>query len=232
MTNVDKRVKCLPTMQEIWVWSLGLEDPLEKEKPTHSGTPAWKIPWTEKPGKLQSIASQRVRLSERLHFRFYFVNKCPSSQSYGFSSSYIWMWELDHKESWAPKNWCFWTVVLEKTLESPLTARRSNQSILKEISPEYSLEYWCWSWNSSTLAMWCHWLIGKDPDAGKDWWWDEKGITGWDGWMALPHQWTQDWASLRGWWWTGKPGMLQSMCHRSQTWLSNWTEMNWNNFIF
>ena len=58
-----------------------------------------------------------------------------------FSSSHIWMWELEHKESWAPKNWCFWTVVLEKTLyRVPRTARKSNQSVLKEISPEYSLE--------------------------------------------------------------------------------------------
>ena len=57
-----------------------------------------------------------------------------------FSSSHVWMWELDYKESWAQKNWCFWTAVLEKTLESPLDCRRSNQSILKEISPEYSLE--------------------------------------------------------------------------------------------
>ena len=63
-----------------------------------------------------------------------------TSQSFGFSSSHIWIWELDYKESWAPKNWCFWTVVLEKTLESPLDARKSNQSILKEISPGYSLE--------------------------------------------------------------------------------------------
>ena len=62
------------------------------------------------------------------------------SQSCGFSSSYIWMWELDYKESWVPKNWCFWTVVLEKTLESLLDIKRSNQSILKEISPENSLE--------------------------------------------------------------------------------------------
>ena len=69
--------------------------------------------------------------------RRYFANKGLSSQSYGLSSSHVWMWDLDYKESWAPKNWCFWTVVLEKTLESPLG---SNQSILKEISPEYSLE--------------------------------------------------------------------------------------------
>ena len=72
--------------------------------------------------------------------RHYFANKGPSSQSYGFSSGHVWMWELEYKESWAPKNWCFWTVVLEKTLESPLDYRRSNQSILKEISPGCSLE--------------------------------------------------------------------------------------------
>ena len=69
-----------------------------------------------------------------------FANKGPSSQSYGFSSSHVWMWELNYKVSWALKNWCFWTVVLEKTLRVPWTARRSNQSILKEINPEYSLE--------------------------------------------------------------------------------------------
>ena len=73
--------------------------------------------------------------------RHYFANKGPSSQSDGFSSSHVRMWDLDHKESWALKNWCFWTVVLEKTLERvSWTARRSNQSILKAISPEYSLE--------------------------------------------------------------------------------------------
>ena len=64
----------------------------------------------------------------------------PSSQGYGFSSSHVWMWELDYKESWVPKNRCFWTVVLEKTLESPLDYKEIQQSILKEISPEYSLE--------------------------------------------------------------------------------------------
>ena len=69
-----------------------------------------------------------------------FANKGPSSQGYGFSSSHVWMWELDYKESWVLKNWCFWTMVLERLLRVPWTARRSNQSILKEISPEYSLE--------------------------------------------------------------------------------------------
>ena len=72
--------------------------------------------------------------------RHYFANKGPYSQSYGFPSSHVQMWELDHKECWVPKNWCFWSVALEKSLESPWTARRSNQSILKEMSPEYSLE--------------------------------------------------------------------------------------------
>ena len=72
--------------------------------------------------------------------RYHFTDKGPSSQSYGFSSSHVWMWDLDHKKNWEPKNWCFWTVELEKTLVSPWTARRSNQSILREINPEYSLE--------------------------------------------------------------------------------------------
>ena len=86
------------------------------------------------------LGRKAMLLKPRQHIkkqRHYFANKGLSSQSYGFSSSHVWMWELDHKESWAPKNWCFWTVVLEKTLESP---SRSNQSILKEISLEHSLE--------------------------------------------------------------------------------------------
>ena len=72
--------------------------------------------------------------------RHYFVNKGPSSQSYCFSSSHVWMWDLDYKESWVLKNWCFWTVALERLLRVPWTAKRSNQSILKEISPGCSLE--------------------------------------------------------------------------------------------
>ena len=72
--------------------------------------------------------------------RHYFANKGSSSQGYSFSSSHVWMWQLDYKESWKPKNWCFWTMVLEKTLESPWDCKRSNQSILNEISPECSLK--------------------------------------------------------------------------------------------
>ena len=93
-------------------------------------------------GKLKHTSWKKSYDQSRQHIkkpRHYFANKGPSSQSYGFTSSHVWMWELDCKESWVPKNWCFWTVVL-RLLRVPWTARRSNQSILKEISPEYSLE--------------------------------------------------------------------------------------------
>ena len=111
--------------------------------------------------------------------RHYFVNKGPCSQSYGFSSSHIWMWEMDYKESWEPKNWCFWTVVLEKTLESPLDCKeiqpvhpKRNQSRLFIGRTDVEAE---------TPILWPpdvkNWLIGKDPAAGKDWRWEEKGTT-------------------------------------------------------
>ena len=99
----------------------------------------WLQPWNWKtfaPWK-KSYDQTRQHIKKQRHC---FANKGPSSQSYGFSSHHVWMWELDYKESWAPKKWCFWTVVLEKTLESPRTAGRSDQSIVKEISPEYSLK--------------------------------------------------------------------------------------------
>ena len=105
------------------------------------------------------------------------AKKSPSSQSYGFSSSHVWMWELNHKERWALKNWCFWTVVLEKTLESPLDC--------KEIQPVHPKGNQSWIFIGRTDAeaeapiLWPpdvkNWLIGKDPDAGKDWRWEEKG---------------------------------------------------------
>ena len=111
--------------------------------------------------------------------RRYFVNKGPSSQSYGFSSSHGWMWELDHKESWALKNWCFWTVVLEKTLESPLDC--------KEIQPVHSKGDQSWVFfgrtdaKAETPVLWAphakSWLIGKDSDAGRDRGQEEKGTT-------------------------------------------------------
>ena len=111
--------------------------------------------------------------------RHYFANKGTSSQSYDFSSSHVWMWELDYKESWAPKNWCFWTVVLVKTLESPLD--------YKEIQPVHPKgnQFWIFIWRTDAEAetpiLWPpdakNWLIGKDPDSGKDWRLEEKGMT-------------------------------------------------------
>ena len=132
------------------------------------------------------------------------------------------MWELDYKESWAPKNWCFWTVVLEKTLESPLNSKQINQSILKEISPECSLEGLMLK-----LATWCeevtHW---KSPRCWERLKAGEGGDRGWDGWMASLTQWTSIWANCRSWWWTGRPGVLLSM---GWQWLRHdWvTELNW-----
>ena len=103
--------------------------------------------------------------------RDYFAHKGPTSQSYGFSSSHVWMWELDYKERWAPKNWCFWTVVLEKILESPLD-RKGTQPV----HPKGD-QTWIFigriDANAETPKLWPpdmkNWLIGKDPDAGKDW---------------------------------------------------------------
>ena len=111
--------------------------------------------------------------------RHYFANKGPSSQAYGFSSSHVWMWELNYKKSWAPKNWCFWTVVLEKTLESPLDC--------KENPPVHPKGDQSWMFigrtdvEAETPIVWLpdvnSWLIWKDPDAGKDWRQEEKRMT-------------------------------------------------------
>ena len=118
------------------------------------------------------------------------ANKGPSSQGYGFSIGHVWMWELDYKESWVPKNWCFWAVVLEKTLESHLD--------YKEIEPIHTKGNQSWIFigridaEAETPVLWPpdekNWLIGKDPDAGKDWRQEEKGMTedemvGWHHWL-------------------------------------------------
>ena len=103
--------------------------------------------------------------------RYYFANKSPSSQSYGFSNSHVWMWELDYKESWAPKNWCFWTMVLEKTLESPLDCKE-----IQQIHPKGN-QSWIFiertDAEAETPTLRPHdaenWLVWKDPEAGKDW---------------------------------------------------------------
>ena len=141
--------------------------------------------------KLKTLAPWKESCDQtRQHIknqRQYFVNKGLSNQRYGYSSSHIWMWELDCKESWAPKNWCFWTVVLEKTLESPLDC--------KEIQPKGDPkgdQSWLFiagiDVEAETPVVWPpdekSWLIWKDPVAGKDWGQEEKGMTGCDGWMA------------------------------------------------
>ena len=86
--------------------------------------------------------------------RHHFADKGPYSQSYDFFSSHIRMWELDHKEDWEPKNPCFWNMMMEKALVSPLDSRRQNQSSLKEINLDIAWKDGCWSWSSNTLANW------------------------------------------------------------------------------
>ena len=142
--------------------------------------------------------------------RYQFANEGPYSQGYGLYSSHVWMWELDSKEGRALKNWIFCTVVLEKTLESPLDSKEIKSVNLK----------WNQSWilfvetEAETPLLWTFdaksWLIGKDPDAGKNWRQKKKRAT--DGWMASPIQQIQTWPNSRRCWRTGKKsGMLQSM---------------------
>ena len=138
----------------------------------------WLQPWNKQmlASWKQSYDHYRQHIKKQRH---YFANKGLSSQSYGFFSSHVWMWELHHKEDWVLKDWCFWTVVLEKTLESPLDC--------KEIQPVHPEGNQSWIFTGRTDAeaetpiLWPpdvkSWLIGKDPDAGQDWRWEEKGTT-------------------------------------------------------
>ena len=160
--------------------------------------------------------------------RHYFANKGPSSQSYGFSSSHVWMWELDYKKSWVPKNWWFWTVVLEKTLESPLDC--------KEIQPVNPKGNQSWIFIGRTDAegeapiLWPpdakSWLVRKDPDAGKDGRQEEKGtkeneMVGWLHWLN-GHEFEQAPGDGEG------QGSLECTVHvvaKGQTQLSDWTNM-------
>ena len=142
--------------------------------------------------KLKDTFGRKIYDQPRQHIkkqRHYFANKGPSGQGYGFSSSHVWIWELGFEESWGPKNWCFWTVVLEKTLESPLDC--------KEIQPVHPKGDQSWTFIGRTNAeaetpiLWPphakSWLIGKDPDAGRDWGQEEKGMT--EDEMAEWHHW-------------------------------------------
>ena len=125
-------------------------------------------PWKE------SYDQPRQHIKKQRHC---FANKGPSSQSYGFSSSHMWMWELHHKAGWAPKNWCFWTVVLEKTLESSLHCKEIKLGNSKGNQPWIFIR----GVDAETLTLWPSdaksWLIGRDPDVGKDWRQEEKGTT-------------------------------------------------------
>ena len=159
--------------------------------------------------------------------RNHFANKGPSSQIYGFSSRHVWYesWTIKQAESQgidAIELWCW-----RRFLRVPWTARRSNQPILK-ISPGCSLE-WCWSWNSNILATSCEelthlkrpWCRERSKAGG------EGDHRGWDGWMASLTQWAWVWVNSRSWWWTGRPGVLQSMGHKQShtTEQLNWTEL-------
>ena len=121
------------------------------------------------------------------------------------------MWELDHKESWAPKNWCFWTLMLEKTFGDSL-----DWKVIKPVNPKGN-QSWIFigmtDAETETPTLWPsdakNWLTGKDPDAGKDWGQEEMGMTAVVGWHHWYETWV--WAGSGSWWWRGKPGMLQSM---------------------
>ena len=162
--------------------------------------------------------------------RHYFANKVLSSQGYGFPSSHVWMSELDYKESWVPKNWCFWTMVLEKTLESPLDC--------KEIQPVHPKGNLSWIFigrtdpEAETPILWLpevkNWLIGKDPDAGKIKKQEEKGMTenemaGWHHWLdGRESEWTPGVGDDREAWRAAIHGVT-----KSRTRLSDWTELHW-----
>ena len=161
-------------------------------------------PWKE------SYDQTRQHIKKQRH---YFANKGLSSQGYGFSSGHVWMWELDCEESWVPKNWCLWTVVLKKTLASPLDCKEIQQSILKETSPGCSLEGLMLRLK---LQYFGHLMRRADSlektlmlggiGAG-----EEGDDRGWDGWMASLTLWTRVCVNSRSWWWIGRPGMLRFM---------------------
>ena len=135
------------------------------------------------------------------------ADKGPSNQSYGFPSSHVWKWELDDKESWVPKNWCFWTAVLGKTLDSPLDCKE-----IQPVNPKYSLEgpmlklkfQYFGHLMQRTDSLEKTLMLRKTEGRRR------RGNRGWDGWMASLTQWTWVWVDSGSWRWTGRPGVPQS----------------------
>ena len=166
--------------------------------------------------------------------KYHFAKKGPSSQGYGFSSGHVWMWEMDCEESWALKNWCFWTVVLEKTLESPLDCKaiqpvhpKGDQSrvFIGRTDAEAETPI---LWPPDTKS----WLIGKDPDAGRDWGQEEKGMT--EDEMAGWHTDSMDMSVIELQKLVMDREAWSAVIHgvaKSRTRLSNWTELNWKIII-
>ena len=185
------------------------------------------VPWKK------SYEQPRKHIKKQRHL---FANKGPYNQSYGFSCSHVWMEALEHKESWALKNWCFWTVALERLLRVPWTTRRSNQSILKEINTEYSFEglmlklklqyFGHLMQKASSLEKTL--MLGKiQGRRRKGWqkkrWYHDLLVMVLDG---ITYSMNISLSKLMSWWWTGRPGMLQYM--GSQRVRHNWvTELNW-----
>ena len=179
--------------------------------------------------KLKDAKKSYDHPREHIQKQRHFFNKGLSSQSYGSSSSHVWMWELDYKESQALKNWCFWTVVWRRLLRVPWTSRRSNQFILKESVLGVHWKDWCWSWNCNTLATWFEELTHWE----RLWCWEGLWAGGegddrrWDGWMASLTRCIWVWGNSGSWWWTGRPGELWFMGSQrvGQTGRLKWTEL-------
>ena len=159
------------------------------------------------------------------------ANKGPSYQSYGFSSSHLWMWELDYKESWALQNWRFWTVVLEKALESTLDC--------KEIQPvhpkgDQSWVFIAWLMLKLKVQYFAHLMRRADSFEKTPWKRLRAGEEGddrrWDGWMASPTQSTRVWVDSESWWWTGRPVSCSSWGHKESDMTERLTELNWKHF--
>ena len=197
-------------------------------------TANWKIPYDERTFFFFFGVSSRRCYRSSYNWStsaYYFANKGPSSQGYGFSSSHVWMWELDYKENWALNNWCLWTVVLEKTVESPLDC--------KEIQPVHPKGDPSWVFigrtdvEAETPILWPphvkSWLTWKDPDAGKEWRQEEKGTTedemvGWHHWLnGHEFGWTPGVGDGQGEAWHA---VVHWVAELDMTVSLNWTELN------